>query len=175
MSAPRLALLIAILVAIAAGTWFALAHRGGNVASGGTLAVYYTKVDGTTLGDINVSLRPQLPGESAAEHRQNVVLYAAVEAVAGPPSDVQAIRFPSGTRVLSATVAGSTATVDLSPDVERGVGGSFGENGEFKALVYTLTGLPNVNAVAVKVAGQTLETLPGGHLELDRPLHRTDW
>ncbi|HTU83716.1 MAG TPA: GerMN domain-containing protein, partial [Candidatus Acidoferrales bacterium] len=140
-----------------------------------SLTVYYTKLDGTTLGSTSVSLRPQLPGENAGEHRRNVAFYAAVEAVAGPPSNVQAIRFPPGTRVLDARVTGSTAIVDLSKDVERQPGGSFGENGEFKALVYTVTGVPGIDAVRVTVAGETLPTLPGGHLELDEPLHRSDW
>jgi len=104
-----------------------------------------------------------------------VALYAAVEAVAGPPSEIQAIRFPRGTRVLDVTVRDSVATVDLSKEVEQQAGGTFGENGEFKALVYTMTGVPGIASVQVTVAGATLPTLPGGHLELDQPLHRSDW
>lgn len=162
-----------MLAIVAAGTWYYLSHRPG--AAGSTLTVYYTKLDGTTLGTLSVSLRSQQPGEGAAEHRHNVALYAAVEAVAGPPSEVQAIRFPPGTRVLGATVNGSTATVDLSREVDQQPGGAFAENGEFKALVYTLTGLPGIDAVQVKVEGKTLPTLPGGHVELDTPLHRSDF
>ncbi len=173
MKASRLLFLVVLLAAVVAGTWYFLSRRAPE--PGGTLAVYYTKLDGTTLGNLSVSLRPQQPGESSAEHLRNTVKYAAVEAVAGPPSDVQAIRFPPGTRVLDATVSGSTATVDLSNDVARQAGGSFGENGEFKALVYTVTAVPGIDAVRVTIAGQTLPTLPGGHLELDEPLHRSDW
>jgi N-acetylmuramoyl-L-alanine amidase len=120
-------------------------------------------------------MRPRAPGESAAEHQHNQALYGAVEAVTGPPSDVKAIRFPPGTHVLGVTVDGSTATVDLSKEVETQTGGSFGENGEFKALVYTVTGVPGIDAVQVTVNGSRLETLPGGHLELDQPLRRSDW
>ena len=173
MRASRLPLLVLVLALVAGGTWYYLSRRPGT--AGGNLTVYYTKLDGTTLATQSVSLRPQQPGESAAEHRHNVVLYAAVEAVAGPPSEVQAIRFPPGTRVLGATVNGSTATVDLSKEVEQQPGGAFAENGEFKALVYTLTGLPGVDAVQVKIEGQKLATLPGGHVELDTPLHRSDF
>ena len=54
-------------------------------------------------------------------------------------------------------------------------GGTFGENGEFKGLVYTITGIPGIDALKVTVGGQTLPTLPGGHLELDQPLHRSDF
>ncbi|HVA34173.1 MAG TPA: GerMN domain-containing protein, partial [Candidatus Baltobacteraceae bacterium] len=78
-------------------------------------------------------------------------------------------------RVLGVRVNGSTAIVDLSKEVESQAGGTFGENGEFKALVYTLTGVRGIDAVQVTVGGETLPTLPGGHLELDTPLHRSDW
>jgi germination protein M len=143
--------------------------------TGETIAVYYTKLDGTSLGDVRVSLRSRQPGESAAEHLHNAVLYAAVEAVAGPPNGSKAIRFPPGTRVNGVRVDGPTAIVDLSKEVERQAGGSFGENGEFKALVYTVTGIRGINAVQITVDGARLETLPGGHLALDEPLHRSDW
>jgi Sporulation and spore germination len=168
----RWPILIALLVIAAAGTWYYLSHRS---AVGGTLAIYYTKLDGKTLGELSVSLRPPQAGESAAEHLHDTVLYAAVQAIAGPPNDTQAIRFPPNTRVLAVSVDGSTATVDLSKEVERQVGGSFGENGEFKALVYTVTGVPGIDSVQVTVDGEQLQTLPGGHLELDQPLRRSDW
>lgn len=173
VSSKRLPVLAVLLALVAAGTWYALSHR--TPAGGDSLAVYYTKLDGKTLGSVRVSLRPQQPGESAAEHLHNTALYAAVEGVAGPPNDVEAIRFPPATRVLGVEVNGSTATVDLSKDVERQIGGTFGENGEFKALVYTVTGVRGIDAVLVTVAGERLETLPGGNLELDQPLHRSDF
>jgi Sporulation and spore germination len=169
----RLPVLIVLLAVVAAGVWYLLSHRAAGPA--GNLTVYYTKLDGTTLGNLSVSLRPRASGESGAEHLHNVALYAAVEAVAGPPSQVHAIRFPAGTRVLDASVNGSTATVDLSKEVEQQPGGSFAENGEFKALVYTMTAVPGIDAVQVKIEGETLPTLPGGHIELDTPLRRSDW
>ncbi|MGA8535072.1 MAG: GerMN domain-containing protein [Candidatus Tumulicola sp.] len=173
MRPSRLVALVVLLAIIVAGTWYYLSHR--QPAAAATLTVYYTKIDGAALGTMRVSMRPQQPGESASEHRRNTVLYAAVQAVAGPPGDVAAIRFPPGTRVTGATVSGSTATVDLSKDVERQAGGTFGENGEFKALTYTVTGIPGIDAVKITIEGQTLPALPGGHLELDEPLHRSDF
>jgi spore germination protein GerM len=170
---PRLPILVVLLAIVAAGTWYVLSNRAGR--NGETVAVYYAKQNGTALGAIRVSMRPRQPGESAAEHLHNTVLYAAVQAVAGPPSDVLAIRFPRGTRVRNVSVEGSTASVDLSKEVELQGGGSFGENGEFKALVYTITGIRGIDALQVTVDGARLETLPGGHLELDQPLHRSDW
>ena len=159
---------VLLAIALAGCTWF-------QKSSPERLDVYYTKSDGTSMAKWNVSVRPPQPGESAAEHRKNTATYAAVAAVAGPPSDVQAIRFPTGTHVLSASVTGTTATVDLSNEVSQQSGGTFGESGEFKGLVYTMTGIPGVDAVQVLVGGHKLDSLPGGHLELDQPLHRSDW
>ena len=169
----RLPTLIAILVIVAAAVWYYQTQR--MASNGETIVVYYTKLDGKSLGDVTVSLRPRGPGESAQEHLHNAVLYAAVQAVAGPPNEIEAIRFPPDTRVLNATVDGSTATIDLSKDVEHQAGGTFGENGEFKSLVYTVTGIHGIDAVQVTVEGNRLETLPGGHVELDQPLHRSDF
>lgn len=166
--------LIALLIVVALASWLWLSHRAGN-RLGENIDISYTKMDGNTEVSYPVSLRPPLPGESSAEHLRNAALYAAVSAVAGPPSGVDAIRFPSGTRVLSVNVTGSTAVVDLSTDVEHQPGGTFGESGEFKALVYTLTALPGIDAVQVTIDGRTLATLPGGHVELDQPLRRSDF
>ncbi len=173
MRTPRLPVLVVLMVIVAAAYWYY--HSQNASRNGQTISVYYTKLDGTSLGHVAVSLRPPQPGESGAEHLHNAVLYAAVEAVAGPPNEIKAIRFPPGTRVQSVTVAGSTATIALSKEVEQQAGGSFGENGEFKGLVYTVTGIHGIDGVQVLVDGEKLDSLPGGHLELDQPLHRSDW
>lgn len=165
--------LIVLILIIAGAAWYYRAHRAAPAAE--TLPIYYTKLDGTSLGVMRVSLRPRQPDESYEERRHNVALYAAVESLAGPPSDVPAIHFPTGTRVNGVTLNGSTVSVDLSQDVTRSAGGSFGENGEFKALVYTMTALPGIDAVQILVQGNRLQTLPGGNLELDEPLRRADW
>ncbi len=122
MRSPRLPVLVALLAIVAAGTWYYLSHVAARAPE--TLAVYYTKLDGTSLGTMRVSERPRLADESAAEHLHNTVLYAAVQTVAGPPNDVQAIRFPPGTRILSVSVDGSTATIDLSKEIEQQAGGA---------------------------------------------------
>jgi sporulation and spore germination protein len=168
----QLFLLIVVLVLATVASWYFLSHRGGGAPS--SLTIYYTKLDGAESA-WSISMRPQLPGESTVEHAHNAVLYAAVQSVAGPPSDVQAVRFPPGTHVVSANVSNSIATVDLSNEVTNQVGGTFGENGEFKSLVYTLTGLPGIDAVQITIGGRKVNALPGGHLELDQPLRRSDW
>lgn len=164
---------IAVLVVVAGVSWYVATHQRSPV--GDRITVYYTKTDGASEIPWTVSMRPQQSGESAAEHLRNTVLYAATQTIAGPPSTVSAIRFPTGTHVLSADVNDSTATVDLSGEVKNLTSGVLAESGAFKALVWTLTAIPGINQVAVRVQGQTLSTLPGGHLELDEPLRRSDW
>jgi N-acetylmuramoyl-L-alanine amidase len=171
----RTLILVVVLIVVAGGSWWFLSHRNPNTV-GDTLNIYYTKAsDGTSEVSWPVSMRPMQSGETSVEHTHNAALYAAVQTIAGPPADVQAVRFPTGTRVLSVTVTGTTATVDLSGEVKNQAGGTFGENGEFKSLVFTLTSVPGIDAVAVLIDGQKLDTLPGGHVELDQPLHRGDF
>ena len=162
MRATRAAALVLLLVAVAAASWW---FFGRHPSEPDSVAVYYSKADGTALVPWTVSLGP-------ARDRRSVAFYAAVQAVAGPPAGVDAVRFPPGTTVLSANVDGATANVDLSKDVGVAVEGSFNESAEFKALVYTLTALPGISSVRVSVAGERIATLPGGHLELDEPLSR---
>jgi spore germination protein GerM len=162
MRASRVLALVLVLLAAAAGSWWFFGHR---TQQPDTIAVYYVTADGARLVPWNVTLGP-------ARDPRSVAFYAAVQAVAGPPSGVDAVRFPAGTRVLSVDLDGPTATIDLSSEVGTKVEGSFTESAEFKALVYTLTGLPGITAVRVHVGGTDVATLPGGHLELDEPLTR---
>jgi spore germination protein GerM len=173
VSNSRVFLLAVIFVLVAAASWFYLSQKYRSPV-GDHLTVYYTKMDGTTEAPWTVSMRPRSRGETGEEHLQNAVLYAAVQAVAGPPGSVQAVRFPMGTLVKTVRVIGSNVDVDLSGAVKSGTG-SFDESGEFKALVWTLTGLPGIQSVSIRVDGQRIDALPGGHLELDKPLHRSDW
>lgn len=167
MQVPR-TVVIVVLLAVAAFVGYRLfSHRQVSVSSG--IAVYYSKTDGQTLAKWTVSVNP-----SAADLK-SVAFYAAAQAVAGPPPDTEAIRFPQGTIVRSVTVAGSTATVNLAGAIAKNQNGSFAEGGEFKALVWTLTALPGVRAVQVTIDGARVPTLPGGHLELDEPLTRQSW
>jgi len=167
----RVFFLLALLVAAAAIAWYFASHR----ASAGEISIFYTKIDGQSEIAWPISVRPQSSGESAAERLQYLVSYAASQSVAGPPPNVTAIRFPVGTRVLSATVDGTTAIVDLSAEVNRERSGASNESGEFKGLIWTLTALPGIDRVAVRVAGAKVATLPGGSFELDEPLRRSDW
>ena len=109
-----------------------------------------------------------------ARDAKSVAFYAATQAVAGPPPGTEAIRFPQGTHVRALDLERSLAVVDLSSEVKN-ASGSFDEGGMFKSLVWTLTGLPGISAVSIRVEGTQVATLPGGHLALDEPLSRASW
>lgn len=162
MRATRVVALVLLLVVAAAASWW---YFGRHANEPDSVSVYYTKADGSALVPWTVSLGP-------ARDRKSVAFYAAVQAVAGPPDGVDAVRFPHGTHVLAADVDGSTVDVDLSKEAGTAVEGSFNESAEFKALVYTLTALPGTTAVRVRIGGDRVATLPGGHFELDEPLTR---
>jgi spore germination protein GerM len=166
MKALRAVLLLALAAAIAYFLYRQVLQPKRVAAD--TITVYYCKADGETLVPWKVSLGP-------ARDRKSIAFYATAQALAGPVTGVEAIRFPPGTIARSVTLDGETATVDLSKAVESQPGGSFAESGEFKALVWTLTDLPGISKVRILVAGASLAALPGGHLELDEPLARSNW
>ena len=158
-------LAVLFVAAVSVAWWYT--HRQREV--GDTITVYYVKADGTTLVPWRVTLGP-------ARDRASVAFYAATQCVAGPPTGTEAVRFPAGTRVRAVNVEGSTADVDLTKDVASSAEGGFAESAEFKALVWTLT-QPSlgVTAVTVRIEGERVATLPGGHLELDEPLSRSSF
>jgi spore germination protein GerM len=133
-----------------------------------TVRVYYCRPDGRSMGSWTVRL-------GGAHDAASVTYLAAVKAVHGPADTIDAVRFPVGTTVRHVDVEGKKATVDLSRTVAYGEPGGLAELGEFKALVWTLTGLPHIRRVQIRVGGAVVPTLPGGHLELDEPLTRSDF
>ena len=167
MRSQRLIALVVLAAAVVVGAWWFIAgrHRG----PGDSIVVYYTKIDGTSEVPWRVSLGP-------ARDPKSVAFYAAAQALAGPPPEIEAVRFPAGTHVRALDIDGSTVDVDLSGEVAKSAQGGFAENAEFKSLVWTLTDpktLPGVTTVRIRVDGTRVATLPGGHFELDEPLTRT--
>jgi hypothetical protein len=166
MRSLRLIALVIVFAAAVAGAWWFVAGR--NHVSGDSIVVYYTKIDGTTEVPKRYSLGP-------ARDRASVAFYAASQALIGPEASIEAVRFPTGTRVNALTLDGSTVNVDISTEVNSSAEGGFTETAEFKSLVWTLTDpqtLPGINRVRVKIGGARVATLPGGHFELDEPLSR---
>lgn len=166
MRSLRLIALVIVFAAAIAGAWWFVTGR--NHVSGDSIVVYYTKIDGTTEAPYRVSLGP-------ARDRASVAFYAASQALAGPDSAIEAVRFPAGTHVNALTLDGSTANVDISREVTSAAEGGFTETAVFKSLVWTLTDpktLPGITSVRVRISGARVATLPGGHFELDEPLSR---
>jgi spore germination protein GerM len=166
VKSPRAIVLPALFAVAVIAAWWYVSHRAPSV--GDTIVVYATQSDGTTEVPWRVSLGP-------ARDLRSVAFYAATQAVVGPPSGTEAVRFPVGTRVRAVDLDGSTVMVDLSREVAKSAEGGFVETAEFKSLVWTLTALPDITAVRVRIDGATVATLPGGHLELDEPLTRSSF
>ena len=167
MRAFRPVLFLVLFAAAVGAAWWWF-HRSPGVGAD-AITVYYVKADGTTLVPWPVTLGP-------ARDVKSVAFYAATQAVSGPPSGTEAIRFPAGTLVRGIDVDGSTVIVDLSKQVATSAEGGFAESAEFKALVWTMTQPPlPFTAVSVRVGGARVATLPGGHLELDEPLTRSSF
>jgi hypothetical protein len=167
MRSQRLIALVVALAVAGFGVWWIV--KGRHHGSGDSIVVYYTKSDGVTEVPWRVTLGP-------ARDPKSVAFYAAAQALAGPSSEIEAIRFPPGTHVRSIDIDGSLVDVDLSNEVEKSAEGGLSETAEFKSLVWTLTDpgtLPGISAVRIRVDGTRVATLPGGHFELDEPLSRS--
>jgi len=165
----RLIALVIVFAAAISGAWWYVYGRTAH--SSDTITVYYTKADGQSEVPWHVSLGP-------ARGRTDVAFYAAAQALAGPASGTDAVRFPAGTHVRTVTLDGSTVDVDISKEIESSAEGGYTETAEFKSLVWTLTDpttLPGVTAVRIRVDGTRVATLPGGHFELDAPLTRASF
>lgn len=165
MRSLRILILVALFTGAAYAGWWYLGHRP---ATGDTVTVYYTKLDGQSEVPWRVSL-------GSARDLKSVAFYTATQALAGPAPGVDAIRFPAGTHVSAIDVEGSTVHVDISKEIVSSAAGGFSEDGEFKSLVWTLTALPGISSVRITIGGAKVATLPGGHFELDEPLSRSSW
>ncbi len=101
------------------------------------------------------------------------------ELIAGPTPDEQAGTpsvsggLPEGTQLLGLTIAGDTARIDLSEEIEN-IGGTFGEMSVLAQLVFTLTQFPTVDEVVLLIEGEQVELFGGHGMEVAPSLNR-DW
>jgi spore germination protein GerM len=133
---------------------------------GHQVTVYYCKAGTEELMPVDYTAEPSLEGSHLAE-------YATQQLLAGPTvgRDTVAL-FPTGTQI-DVSLSGETATANLTGPVTKSAAvGTSDEVAMFKALVYTLTALPDIKSVRVLLDGKSRASLPGGHLELDQPLTR---
>lgn len=101
---------------------------------------------------------------------------AALRALLDGPSRAERSRgltseIPPGTTLRDVTVAGGTATVDLSVTFAGG-GGSSSILGRVWQVVYTVGQFPDVTAVQLLIGGRRVDTLGGEGLLVGAPLRR---
>jgi spore germination protein GerM len=132
--------------------------------------VYFTQVDreGTILRskaarNIPASDSPMLDalnallqGPTAEEQRRGLVSL-----------------IPSGTRILSATVRGSTAYISFSEEFQYNTYGVEGYAAQLKQIVWTVTEFPNVRDVQVLIEGRRVDYLGEG-IWIGSPISRDD-
>jgi len=111
--------------------------------------------------------------------RSVAVLRAALEQLLAGPTAADTsyglgTTVPDGTRLLGVTVAGDTATVDLSSRFESG-GGSLSMMARMAQLVFTATQFPNVERVELWLDGKPVEWIGGEGLIVVPPQTRRDY
>lgn len=82
---------------------------------------------------------------------------------------------PRGTRVLSITVRGSTAIIDLSDAFNYNHYGVEGYSAQLRQIVYTATSFPSVQDVQFLVEGKQKDYLGGEGVYVGKPLSRNSF
>lgn len=82
---------------------------------------------------------------------------------------------PSGTRLLSAQVRGSTAYLNFNEAFMFNRYGIEGYAGQLKQIIYTATGFQNVKDVQILIEGQKREYLGGDGVYIGKPLSRASF
>lgn len=78
---------------------------------------------------------------------------------------------PVRTRLLGVSLTGKTAYVDLSGEIEAG-GGSSSMLARLYQIVYTVTGIPGIEAVRILIDGVARDAMGGEGVLIDEPLRR---
>lgn len=116
--------------------------------------------------------RDAIGAESAMTAMELLLVGPTSDEIAGTPAISTAI--PEGTEVLEVEVAEGVATVDLSSEYDDG-GGSFGMFARLAQVVYTLTRLSDIDAVAFEIEGEAVTVFSSEGIELDGPQQRDDY
>jgi sporulation and spore germination protein/immunoglobulin-like protein involved in spore germination len=183
----RARVLIPVLVAVV------LAGCGGSTQQGSpttsttrTTSTTPTRSTSTTTPPAEtIDVRAYfLMGEKvAAAHRQVAVTQAVAtaamrELLAGPSAGDRdagmATAVPAGTRLLGISIAGGTATVDLSGAFESG-GGSLSMTARLAQVTFTLTQFPTVGQVVFELDGKPVTVFGGEGIMLDHPATRSSF
>jgi hypothetical protein len=130
--------------------------------------LYFTQVD--RAGDIlRVKAQRKLPVSNSPMTDSLSAL------INGPNTDELKRDFisliPKETRVLNATVRGSTAYISLSEDFQLNTHGVEGYAASLRQIVWTVTEFPNVEDVQILIEGRRLDYLGEG-IWIGSPLNR---
>jgi spore germination protein GerM len=122
--------------------------------TGGLVGVQRPAASGVAAARVEAALRRLLAGPSVAERAKGIV------------SEI-----PTGTGLRSVTLNGDVAAVDLTAAFSAG-GGSTSMLARVWQVVYTATGIPEVHAVQILIAGRHVAALGGEGVMIDRPIAR---
>ena len=98
---------------------------------------------------------------------------------AGPSEQEKQLKIesliPQGTRLLSASVRGDVAFVNVSEEFRFNGFGAVGAIAQLEQVVFTATTFPTVSSVQILIEGQRLEYLSGEGVWIGSPLARKDF
>jgi hypothetical protein len=180
----RRVLALALLGVLAAGC-------GGGTKSSGPAPPATTTQGSTTTGaattsqDVSDVLRIYLlrkgvvaPVARNVMHTPAVARAAVDELLAGPTAAEQgdglSTDVPAGANLLGLTVAGGTATIDLSKSFAEGAEATI--SARLAQVVYTLTQFPTISRVRFRLDGSDMTTVTDGvGAPIDHPATRGDY
>ncbi len=145
------------------------ADPSASPAATTTVRIYLFQPD-PTGGDAHL-----VPVTRSVPFTRAVATAAVRELLAGRASEEQGLltMIPAGSKLLSITIDGSVATVDLTGAFQSG-GGSASMLGRLAQLVYTATQFPTVDAVRLRLDGQPVQSVGGEGVIVGAGLGRTD-
>ena len=140
--------------------------------SGTTIVRAYFWLGGLPGSEGLVAVLREIPGTKS-------VAKAAVNALLAGPTSAEAGRaittaIPDGSQLLSLSIDGGVAAVDLSAEFESG-GGSASVLTRLGQMVYTLTQVPTVKSVVFQIEGVTRTSFSSEGVILSKPATRADY
>ncbi len=134
--------------------------NGYWIVGRGTAPVYFLRGEKLAAATRDVSLTGPQPR----------IISDAWGLVAGPTAAERAAglstAIPAGTVVHNVSVRGSVATIDLSSEFASG-GGSLSMKERVAQVVFTLTGLPDIDIVSFSIDGKHIDSIGGEGLLLE--------
>ena len=130
--------------------------------------LYFTQVDrGGAI--LRVKVDRQLPVSSSP-------MTDVIHALLSGPNDDEKRRglislIPPNTKILSATIRGSTAYISFSEDFQYNTYGAEGYAGQIRQIVFTVTEFPNIRDVQILIEGRRIDYLGEG-VWIGSPLSR---